>query len=160
MNTHDLKALLKYDPDTGYIYWIAKGKGRIKKKPAGTMTSNGYIGICINGKRIFAHRIAWQLHYGSMPSDQIDHINGNTKDNRIINLREATNAQNGKNLKLFKSNTSGIKGVSLCKATKKWRATIKVGFKMICLGRYDKIENAAKARKDAEVKYFGEWNRT
>lgn len=160
MNIDALKSLLRYDPDTGLIYWTAKGKGMIKKKAAGTLLYSGYLGICIGPKRWQAHRIAWALHHGVWPKDQIDHINGVKTDNRICNLREATNSENGKNLGLSKANTSGFKGVCFDKRTSKWRATIKVNFKAKCLGRFERIEDAVKARKDAEAKYFKEWNRT
>jgi hypothetical protein len=160
MNIDALKSLLRYDPDTGLIYWIAKGGGMIKKKAAGTLLYSGYLGISIGPKRWQAHRIAWALHHGDWPKDQVDHINGVKTDNRICNLREATNAQNGKNLGLSKANTSGFKGVCFCKQTNKWRSTIKVNFKQIDLGRFESIDQAALARKNAEQQYFKEWNRT
>lgn len=154
-----IRELFDYEPDTGLVYWKAKGSGRIKKKPAGTIENLGYIGILINGKRIRAHRIAWVLHYGKWPEDQIDHINGNGLDNRICNLREATNSQNGKNTGKPKSNTSGVVGVCFEKFTNKWKAFIKVDYKQINLGRYVNFEDAVSARKDAEKLYFGEWAR-
>jgi hypothetical protein len=160
MNIDALKSLLRYDPETGLIYWIAKGKGMIKKKAAGTVLHSGYLGICIGPKRWQAHRIAWALHHGQWPKDQLDHINGVKTDNRICNLREATNAQNGKNLGLSKANTSGVKGVSFEKYTGRWKATIRVDGKSISIGRFDSIENAVTARKLAEQQYFKEWNRT
>jgi hypothetical protein len=154
-----IKAMFKYDAVTGNIYWVAVGKGKIKKKPAGTVTSTGYVGILIEGKRYLAHRIAWALAYGSWPEQQIDHINGIKTDNRIENLRLATNAQNGKNYGANKTNTSGIKGVSWCKQTQKWRAMIKVNGKSICKGRYIDKQDALMARHAAEIEYFGEWRR-
>jgi hypothetical protein len=160
MNINELKSLLSYQPDTGAIYWIAKGKGMIKKKAAGTLLHSGYIGICIGAKRWQAHRIAWALHYGKWPKDQIDHINGTKTDNRICNLREATNSQNGKNLGLSKANKSGVKGVCFENYTQRWKASIKVENKTISLGRFNSIEDAAIARKLAEQYYFKEWNRT
>lgn len=160
MNINVLKSLFKYDPDTGLIYWIAKGKGMIKKKAAGTFLSNGYVGICIGSKRLFAHRIAWALHNNEWPKDQIDHINGIRTDNRISNLRQATNSQNGKNLKLSKANKSGVKGVCYETFTKRWKASIRVDRKCISIGRFANIEDAIQARKLAEQKYFKEWNRT
>ena len=160
MNINELKSLLSYEPDTGVIRWIAQGKGRIKKKEAGTLLHSGYAGICIGPKRWQSHRIAWALHYGEWPKDQIDHINGIKTDNRICNLREATNAQNGKNLGLSKANTSGHKGVCFDKQTGKWRAIIKVNFKQINIGRYADLQDAINARVAAEQQYFGEWNRT
>jgi hypothetical protein len=159
MNINELKSLLSYNPDTGVIRWIAKGKGRIKKKEAGTLLHSGYAGICIGSKRWQSHRIAWALHYGKWPKDQIDHINGIRTDNRICNLREANNNQNGKNLGLSKSNTSGFKGVCFDKQTGKWRATIKVNFKLINIGRFVNLQDAINARIAAEQQHFGEWNR-
>lgn len=160
MNINELKTLFSYDPYTGVIRWIAKGKGMIKKKAAGTLLHSGYLGICIGPKRWQAHRIAWALHHGAWPKDQIDHINGIKTDNRICNLREATNSQNGKNLGLSKANKSGVKGVSFENYTQRWKASIKVENKTISLGRFNSIEDAAKARQLAEQHYFKEWNRT
>ena len=159
MNTEELKTLLRYDSDTGHIYWIAPGKGKIKKKPAGTKLYSGYIGVLINGKRYQAHRLAWALHTGDWPADQIDHINGDKTDNRICNLREATNAQNGKNVKLSKLNKTGFPGVSWYPTHKKYRVYIKCNHKSIYLGSYEKLEDAVAARRAAEDKYFGEWKR-
>lgn len=159
MNIDELKSLLSYDPDTGVIRWIAKGKGRIKKKEAGTLLHSGYVGICVGTKRWQAHRIAWALYYGKWPKDQLDHVNGIRTDNRICNLRAATNAQNGKNLGLSKANKSGVKGVCFDKQTGKWRAIIKVNFKQLNLGRYADLQEAIAARKTAEQQYFGNWNR-
>jgi len=160
MNIDVLNSLLRYESDTGLIYWIAKGKGKIKKKAAGTMLQSGYLGICIGPKRWQAHRLAWALHHGLWPKEQIDHINGNRTDNRICNLREATNAQNGKNLGVSKSNKSGVKGVSWEKYTGRWKASIRVNGLSISIGRFDTIEQAAFARQQAEQKHFQEWNRT
>lgn len=159
MNINELKLLFSYDPDTGAIHWIAKGKGMIKKKAAGTLLHSGYLGICVGPKRWQAHRIAWALHHGAWPKDQIDHINGIKTDNRICNLREATNSQNGKNLGLSKANKSGVKGVSFENYTQRWKASIKVENKTISLGRFNSIEDAAIARRLAEKHYFKEWNR-
>ena len=160
MNINALNELFIYNPETGLIYWKAKGKGRIKKKEAGTKLYSGYIGICVGKQRMQAHRLAWALFYGKTPKDQIDHINGIKTDNRICNLREATNSQNGKNLSLSKANKTGHKGVCFESFTNKWKAYIRVDRKMINLGRFEKIEDAITIRKQAEQKYFGEWNRT
>ena len=159
MNIDALKSLLRYDPDTGLIYWIAKGKGKIKKKAAGTLLYSGYIGISIGSKRWQAHRIAWALHHGDWPKDQVDHINGIKTDNRACNLRAATNSQNGKNLKLSKANKTGVAGVCWNEKHQSYRAYIKVEHKAMYLGTYKKLDDAAKARRDAEEKYFGEWKR-
>ena len=159
MNIEDLNRQLRYDPDAGHLYWIEPRKGRQRECPAGTVTSSGYIGVMIGEKRHYAHRICWAIVHGAWPKDQIDHINGNKTDNRLVNLREASNAQNGKNLKLSSANTSGVTGVVFCKETGKWRSVIKVDGKTIHLGRWPTIETAAKVRREAEIRYFKEWMR-
>lgn len=154
-----LQRLFRYEPETGNVYWVAEGKGRIKKKAAGTVVKAGYIGIMIDGKRYYAHRIAWALHHGKHPIDQLDHINGIKTDNRIVNLRQASNLQNGKNIKTKRNNTSGYSGVVFCKQTGKWRVMIKVNSKSIHFGRYKNLYDAVAIRKKAEIQYFGEWRR-
>jgi len=159
MNIQDIYKLFLYNPETGHLFWRAAGRGRAKTRSAGTKLSTGYIGVVVGSKRYFAHRLCWVLHYGRWPVDQIDHINGDKTDNRIKNLREATNAQNGKNLKLSAKNTSGICGVSFDRQTGKWRATIKVDGKQRCLGRWVVFDDAVNARRVAEETCFGEWGR-
>lgn len=153
-----LQRLFRYEQETGNVYWIAEGKGRIKKKAAGTVVKAGYIGIMIDGKRYYAHRIAWALHHGKHPTDQLDHINGIKTDNRIVNLREATNSQNGKNLSLNKNNKTGYSGV--CFKSNAWTAYIKVDYTNLYLGRFAKKEDAIAARLKAEQEFYGEWKRT
>jgi len=58
-------------------------------------------------------------HHGYLPKF-VDHIDGNKKNNRIENLREATKSQNAMNQKVSTRNTSGIKGVMWHKRDKKW----------------------------------------
>lgn len=159
MKIDDLQLLFSYDLHTGNLYWRSKGRGRIKKKPAGTLLSTGYIGVVCGERRYLAHRVCWALHTGQWPDQQIDHINGIKTDNRISNLRLATNSQNGKNISRSINNTSGVCGVTYDKANKKWRALIKVDAKQIHLGRWSDFDDAIKARKLAEKKYFGDWAR-
>lgn len=159
MNIQELQKLFSYNPENGQLRWTALGKGRTKTKPAGAKLSTGYIGVVVGPKRYLAHRICWALHYKRWPADQIDHVNGDKTDNRISNLREATNFQNGKNLKLSVKNTSGVCGVTFDRQTGKWRATIKIDGKQRCLGRWLVFQDAVAARRAAEKKYFGEWAR-
>lgn len=90
----------------------------------------------------------------------VDHIKGEKtrNDNRKTNLRIATTSQNMRNKDLQSNNTSGITGVYFSKQRNKWVAQIKIENKMINLGGFEKKEDAAKARKEAEEKYFGEWS--
>jgi hypothetical protein len=153
----ELQDMLRYDPETGLIYWIQSTHGRRLYQPAGTKCKDGYLGICLNGPRIRSHRIAWALYHGEWPENQIDHINGDKSDNRIVNLRKATNSQNGKNLPIKSNNKSGYPGVFF--RSNKWRVQIKVDHKSISLGSYSDFDEAVKVKKEAEAKYFGKWRR-
>ena len=83
-------------------------------------------------------------HYGFYP-ETLDHRNNDRLDNSIDNLRPATYQQNNRNASLAKSNTSGVKGVSYCKQTDRWKAAIRTGTKNLTVGRFDSIKEAEKA---------------
>lgn len=108
-------------------------------------------------KRISIHRLLTNAPKGL----DVDHINGNSLDNRMSNLRVCVHSKNTKNRKINKDNKSGYKGVVADSAVvgKPWRATIKNGGKTHYLGRYQFIEDAAKAYDSAAIKYFGEFAR-
>lgn len=90
----------------------------------------------------------------------IDHIHGDKtrNDNRKSNLRYANRSQNNSNRKLMSNNTSGATGICWRKDLNKWQASIVVNKKKIHLGYFLKKEDAIKARKIAEEKYFGEFS--
>ncbi len=161
-----LKSILDYNPDTGEFTWKVSLNRCIKidsiagylwvdtKKP-----DVKYYRIMINGKKYYSHRLAYYYITGIDPAEkQVDHINGNTLNNRFENLRIATQANNCKNRKENKNNTSGFKGVFLCK--KKWQARIQVNNKIINLGFYTNKFYAALVYARAAKKYFGEFRRT
>lgn len=88
-------------------------------------------------------------------AEMVDHINGDTLDNRRSNLRAASKSQNGANRGRPVNNTSGYKGVSWHKASQKWKAQITVDGKTIYLGVYTNPEAAAAAYDEAADQYFG-----
>lgn len=87
----------------------------------------------------------------------VDHINGDTLDNRRENLRIATRAQNQQNHKGFCTNTSGFNGVY--KQGNKWRVRISVNNRLKSLGMFDSFEEACVARKKAATIHYGEFSR-
>ena len=93
-------------------------------------------------------------------TETIDHINHDTLDNRKTNLRACKKKENCRNISVGKNNTSGFTGVYFREKQNKWDVSIMVDGKGIHLGRFDKKEDAIKAREDAEIKYFKEFRNT
>lgn len=155
-----LRNLISYDSETGIFNWNSTGKGRRKDRCAGSSDGKGYLEICIDYQSYRAHRLAWLYVHGEWPEQQIDHINGNKKDNRISNLRTATNAQNAYNTKIRSNNTSGYKGVTLFKPTGKYAAKLRIPGKIINLGYFDTAKEAAEEYSKASKKYHGEFSNT
>jgi hypothetical protein len=89
----------------------------------------------------------------------VDHINGNTLDNRKLNLRICKNEENVRNQKLSKRNKTGYKGVSYNKRLEKFCATIRFKNKTICLGHFENKIDAAIAYNNSAIKYFGEFSK-
>lgn len=166
-----LDSLLMYTPETGKLHWkerpvsmFTDGKQTAvhnaaiwNGKNAGneafkTPFASGHLTAAIFGKTFLAHRIVWKMAYGSDPN-VIDHIDGNPTNNRLENLRSVTQTDNTRNARLSKSSTSGHTGVSFDKRRNKWEAKIMVDRKKRFLGYFDTIEEAAKARKEADAEY-------
>lgn len=89
---------------------------------------------------------------------EIDHINNNKKDNRKCNLRIVTRSQNSMNRGLQSNNKTGVTGVTFYEPYDKWNSQIALNGKHINLGYFSDFEDAVKARKEAEEKYFGEYS--
>ena len=141
----------------GSLYWKASKRHSWNGKKAGTLC-NGYIQIRINKKHNYAHRLIYMMHHGEIPV-YIDHIDRNPLNNKIENLRKATESENSVNSKTKCTNTSGYKGVSFRSDTKKWQAALTKNYKKISLGCYETPEKAYEAYLAGSKKYFGEFAR-
>jgi hypothetical protein len=104
-------------------------------------------------KLIQLHRVVIKAKQGEI----VDHVNGNKLDNRKINLRICTMAQNCQNRKISKLNKSGYNGVSWCIRSKKWVAQIQCENKKIHIGYFINPIDAAKAFNEAAIKFHGEF---
>ena len=92
-----------------------------------TTKGRGYYRVQLKGKTVSVHRVVWMFHNGTITSQQhIDHIDGNTINNKIDNLREVTNHQNMLNQRMYKNNSSGVTGVKWDDIGGRWFATWKV----------------------------------
>ncbi|KOR44999.1 Fis family transcriptional regulator [Xanthomonas oryzae] len=146
--------LLSYDSETGQLTWkVAKARRIAVGDVAGCPASGGYLQVRVHGKQYLAHRLAWLLSTGNWPSQHLDHIDGCKTNNKIDNLRECSNAENHQNKGKYKNNTSGVPGVFWDKHAKKWKARIRVQGKLIHLGYFDTLEEAAQARAAAKARY-------
>ena len=155
----ELKEFLDYNPDTGIFTWI-KGRQSIKVgQVAGKANGNGYLRIRFKGIKYFAHRLAYYMYHGIDPLEKlVDHIDGDKSNNKINNLRLASKSQNAMNrINLASDNTSGVTGVYWYKKFKKWIATIQVNKVYKYLGSFTNKEDAIKVRREAEIKYFGDF---
>lgn len=154
LTKEELKESLLYDKKTGDFFWVKKSNNQVKDGSiAGYITAQGYREICLSGVSYKAHRLAWLYVYSEMPIDQIDHINHIRDDNRIVNLRQATNKANHRNRTLQANNTTGISGIVSYKNGFRWKAQIKVNQVFIYLGLFADRFDAICARKSAENRY-------
>lgn len=151
-------------------YYIELTKGQktlVDRKTFPLLTSiKWYAGITKNKKDFYArhqnltlmHRFIWENFKGPIPENYvIDHINGNTLDNRLENLQCITQKENTRKQRKKKNNTSGYRGVSFSQRTNKWLARIQVDYKFIHLGLFSNKEQAAIAYNNAAKKYFGDF---
>lgn len=168
MNQTTIKELLTYDKSTGLMQWKLRDVRWFKDersckgwntKYAGTNAGttgvfNGkkYRVIRIFGKSMLMHRVIWLYVRGAFPLKFIDHANGDGTDNRWFNISESDYERNNKNMKLFRTNTSGCSGVHWCNRDKHWIARIS-GKEPKRLGYFKDRFEAICARKSAEIKY-------
>lgn len=141
-------------------YELAKLKGYRYCPMTGTITgmngsaikgksNDGYIIVQVYAEKLYVllgHRLAWFLHYGEIPKNQIDHIDGDRTNNKIENLRDVCHQQNQWNRK-------NAKGYNWNKKLQKHQAQIRINRKPIHLGVFDKEEDAQNAYLEAKKKY-------
>ena len=105
---------------------------------------------------VLMHRMLMDIRDSKV---QVDHINGDGRDNRLANLRICTSAQNAMNRRTQKNSTSGVGGVSWHKRDRKWQAHITVNRKKIYVGGFGTLEEAATARQAAAIQHYGQFAR-
>lgn len=149
-----LKELMHYNPDTGVFTWRVDFR---KAKAGEVVGSNhdGYLRVSIDQVRYYLHRLAFLYMTGEMPVNLVDHEHRTRRDNRWEKLREANKQQNAGNSIIPSTNTSGFKGVSFCKFTNRWRASIRINGVEKNLGRYGTPEEAHEAYLAAAEIAFG-----
>jgi hypothetical protein len=113
-----------------------------------------YVAGKINNRAVKLHRVIM----GAKPGELVDHINGDTLDNRRCNLRICTPSENLRNRRKRKAATSKYKGVHQSPdRDKQWRAMIRLNGKTVCLGSFRSERAAALAYDSAALEHFGEF---
>lgn len=121
--------------------------------------SSGYVQAWIEGRHVRLHRLVMDVTDTRIYVDHIQHPPRNERkvDNRKSNLRKTTNSQNNINSHKKKNNTSGIVGVYWSSTKQRWKAEIQVNKKRVNLVSFIDKNDAITARREAEIKYFGEF---
>ena len=146
-----------FDYKNGSLHWKVSPKIGVNiGDKAGFIETRGYRVIKFMGKKYKEHKLIFLYHHGYMPKI-LDHINNDRADNRIENLREVTRSQNNQNANMRKDNTSGVKGVSYEKRTKKWIAQLQYNKKTI-VKKYDTFEEAKSSIYNLRQLYHKEFS--
>ncbi len=157
----EIRKKLRYE--NGKLYWTVSNLNRKIGDEAGSMWTNKEDPrwrVRINNAVRPRSRLVWILHNGSIPDGMVvDHINRDSLDDRIENLRICTVAQNQKNRKATKAKKSGLpKGVRLDKRSNRFQAVIRFERKAYCLGMFGTAEEAKAAYDKKAVELFGEFH--
>lgn len=176
----ELRQLLRYEPETGKLFWRERGPEWFNQgsrhtpdqkmrqwnsRYAGTEAlkskdAHGYLVGAIHNVKYKSHRVIWAMINDEWPSGDVDHINSDRGDNRDSNLRAASRSQNMRNRGATKSNSTGLKGVCWDASRRKWLAQIRIHGRNKYLGRYDTPELAHLAYKSAATKLHGDFARS
>ncbi len=157
-----VRRLFHYDPDTGVFTRTVRTSNRTEIGDVAGCRCNHHWKISVNNKPQYAHRLAWLYVHGEWPPKgmDIDHINGDGRDNRLANLILCTHAQNSRNRGTPKTNTSGYKGVTWNKKERKWQAGTKLHGKFIRAGCFRTPEDAHAAYCELIGRLHGEFANT
>lgn len=106
-----------------------------------------------NRKTIYLARVVMNAPDGK----NVDHINGDTLDNRKSNLRLCSRHENSFNRKMNKNNKAGYKGAYWDKRKNKWKCCVRFEGKAINVGYFDNKKDAAIAYDKKAKELFGEF---
>jgi hypothetical protein len=168
-----LRQLLRYDPDTGEFTWLPRPRemfvinkahayevwnAKYAGKSAGYFKKHGYLYITIVANKFLGHRLAWLIYHGPPVPNSIDHMDGNSRNNRIANLRAATQSQNLANAGMNKRNKLGVRGVYYSERDKLFCVDVRINDEQY-RGWFRTLEEAIKAQQDAAIRLHGEFAR-
>lgn len=147
-----LRHVLQYEPLTGVFTRRATGE------IAGSVDTDGYRRIRVDGRKYQAGRLAFLYVTGAWPKAKADHKDGERDNNRWGNLRDASSSQNGMNRPADAQNKSGFKGVHLT-TDGRFRAELTVNGKRKHVSYARSAEAAARQYDAAAILHHGEFAR-
>ena len=145
-----------YDPSGKLLWKIKASKKTVVGTPAGSKNRMGYTNVVFNHQQAYLHRLIWLWHNGSVPK-VLDHIDGDPTNNRIENLRPATQQQNTFNSRTKHKDLTVPKNVYWDKSKRKWAVSISKGGKCLLRKRFADLELAELVAYEARIKFFGEF---
>jgi len=152
------RELLKYDPETGELWWKPgalhiRAHKLLYDRPVGSLGNQGYLRVKIARTTYYAHRVAWLIFHGHWPERDLDHKNLNKSDNRIVNLRAATDAENAANRRGFCG--LGMKNIRYRKGA--YEVAFRVGEKNVYVGRFKSADDAMMAANKTRNDLYGQF---
>ena len=150
--------LFYFDYKNGLFYWKNPTSIRVKKGDFAQVFGQRYMHVSVNKKRYMIHKLVFFIHHGYVP-EIVDHIDGNSFNNKIENLREVDKYQNTWNAKVRKHSKTGLKGVTFHPQTNKFRARIRCKNKIYSLGLFTTKEDAHQAYCNASLIFHKEFGR-
>ena len=136
--------------------FVHKTTGKIRNTPI--TKQHRYHRMVVDGKAYAVHRMVFLYHNGYLPK-VIDHIDNDRTNNKIENLREATQQQNCLNRVVHSTSRSGHKNVHWGANIKKWVVQLTTNRGRRTIGYYDDLELAAFVAQEAREKYHCEFAR-
>jgi hypothetical protein len=144
----------------GRLFWRVSLSNRVKVGDEAGRINKGYRMVRLFGKEHPAHRLIWILHNGDIPYNfVIDHIDNNSLNNKIENLRLATYQQNSFNKSKSKNASSIHKGVVFIPKYNKWQAQVQISGKSFYIGQFTSESEAKEAYDEVAKVIFGEFYR-
>lgn len=166
-----VRARLGYDPETGTATWlplpgdehaVTRWNAKWAGKPVGSFDADGYRRVKLLGDSFLLHRVIWLHVTGCWPKNEIDHHDLNKANNRWVNLRAATPAQNRTNRVAQRNNRLGVKGVTQTRSGKyAAHISLRAGEKkkLLHLGTFGSLDEAKSAYAEHAVRTHGEFAR-
>ena len=136
------------------FYRVNRCKGRTGNE-AGDTRKDGYSRVTVDGQKLLRHRVIFAMEHGRWPNGDVDHREGLDAGDDPANLRECSHAENMRNGRRRKNNTSGCPGVSWDSKRRKWAVSVCYNGRTYHYGRHDDLELADLVAQEARHKLFG-----